>query len=447
MTSYPEEIKFISSWRKYQQRVLDQLDDYIANRHLHIIAPPGSGKTVLGLEVAIRLNKPTLILAPTIAIRNQWIQRFCDLFLQVETVPDWISKDIRNPKFMTVVTFQGLHAACNNLPVQEEEIDEEEEEETIKSSNPNLDNIVKRLKLQNINTIVVDEAHHLKNEWWQTLTKVKEKLDPIIVGLTATPPYDVTPTEWLRYIEFNGPVDAEISVPELVIEGDLCPHQDYVHFTFPTAAENENIIKFRADIELLFHEIKHDETLIKAIEDHPIWVHPTEHLEWIYTNLSCYSACLIFLHANGREIHQLHIKVVGDQKLEIPPLDYNWLETLLDFYLFQEKERFKAFDEHRKQLESKLRRCGAMEKRQINFSNNKRITSFLTSSISKLSGISSIVDFEFKHLGHHLRMVILSDYIRKEFYINSTENQLELTKMGVIPIFEKLRRENTTNKK
>ncbi|WP_316846284.1 DEAD/DEAH box helicase family protein [Pedobacter psychrodurus] len=448
MTSYPEEIQFTSSWRKYQQRVLDHLDDYIANRHLHIIAPPGSGKTVLGLEVAIRLNKPTLILAPTIAIRNQWIQRFCDLFLQVEVIPDWVSKDIRDPKFMTVVTFQGLHAACNNLRVQEEEIDEEEdEEETIKSSNPNLDNIVSGLKSQNINTIVVDEAHHLKNEWWQTLTKVKEKLDPIIVGLTATPPYDVTPAEWLRYIEFNGPVDAEISVPELVIEGDLCPHQDYVHFTFPTAAENENIIKFRADIELLFHEIKHDETLIKAIENHPIWIHPTEHLEWIYTNLSCYSACLIFLHANGREIHELHIKVIGDPKLEIPPLDYNWLETLLDFYLFQEKERFKALDEHRKQLETKLRRCGAMEKRQINFSNNKRITSFLTSSISKLSGINRIVDFEFKHLAHHLRMVILSDYIRKEFYINSSENQIELTKMGVIPIFEKLRRENTNDKK
>jgi len=448
LTAYPKEIKFISSWRKYQQRVLDHLDDYIANRHLHIIAPPGSGKTVLGLEVAIRLNKPTLILAPTIAIRNQWIQRFCNLFLQVEVIPDWISKDIRNPKFMTVVTFQGLHAACNNLRVQEEEIDEEDdEEETIKSSNPNLDNIVNGLKSQHINTIVVDEAHHLKNEWWQTLTKVKEKLDPIIVGLTATPPYDVKPTEWLRYIEFNGPVDAEISVPELVIEGDLCPHQDYVHFTFPTAEENQNIIRFRENIEQLFHQIKLDKTIITAIENHPIWVNPTENLEWIYTNLSSYSACLIFLNANNREIHELHIEVIGKEKLKIPELNYHWMEKLLDFYLYQEKEHFKPFEEHRKQLENKLRHSGAMDKRQINFSNNKRITNFLTSSVSKLNGISSIVDFEFKHLAHNLRMVILSDYIRKEFYVDTTENQLGLTKMGVIPIFEKLRRENATNKK
>ncbi|HSI90665.1 MAG TPA: DEAD/DEAH box helicase family protein, partial [Adhaeribacter sp.] len=75
LVGFPEGIKFKYSWRKYQKRVLDDLEEHLENRHLHIIAPPGSGKTVLGLEVAIRLNHPTLILAPTIAIRNQWIQR------------------------------------------------------------------------------------------------------------------------------------------------------------------------------------------------------------------------------------------------------------------------------------------------------------------------------------------------------------------------------------
>jgi hypothetical protein len=44
-------------------------------------------------------------------------------------------------------------------------------------------------------------------------------------------------------------------------------------------------------------------------------------------------------------------------------------------------------------------------------------------------------------------LVILSDFIRKEFYINSPENNLELNKIGVIPIFEKLRRENKDNKR
>jgi len=64
LKEYPKHIKFKYSWRKYQQRVLDDLQDHLNDEHLHVVAPPGSGKTVLGLEVAIRLNNPTLILAP-----------------------------------------------------------------------------------------------------------------------------------------------------------------------------------------------------------------------------------------------------------------------------------------------------------------------------------------------------------------------------------------------
>jgi superfamily II DNA or RNA helicase len=450
MTEFPENIQFKYSWRKYQQRVLDDLQAHLTDEHLHVVAPPGSGKTVLGLEVAVRLNQPTLILAPTLAIRNQWIQRFCELFLQTNTMPDWISRDIRNLKFMTVITYQGLHAACNNLKISEEEMDNEEETDEkaiVKSTNTNLNNIVSGLKSQNVKTIVVDEAHHLKNEWWQTLTKVKDKLDSIIVGLTATPPYDVTATEWQRYTDLMGAVDAEISVPELVIAGDLCPHQDYVYFTLPTVQEYQNIVDFRQNIEKLFQEIKKDETIIAAIEKNPIWLNPTENLDWIYNNLAYYSACLIFLHANENEISETHLDVIGDKKLEIPTLDYQWLETLLDFYLYKGKEYFKEYEEHQKALENKLKRQGALEKRQIQFSYNKRVTGFLTSSISKLNGIKEIVDFEYKQLGKDLRMVILSDFIRKEVFIHSPENNLELNKIGVIPIFEKLRRENAENKK
>lgn len=448
LTEYPKSIKFKYSWRKYQQRVLQELEEHLSDEHLHIVAPPGSGKTVLGLEVAIRLNKPTLILAPTIAIRNQWIQRFCELFLQKDLTPNWISRDVRNPKFMTVVTYQGLHAACNNWRVDENDIEAGSEENTNGiSTNSKLDVIVNGLKSQNIKTIVVDEAHHLKNEWWETLSAVKEKLTPNIVGLTATPPYDVSATEWKRYVDLNGPVDTEISVPELVVEGDLCPHQDYVHFTFPTEKENQKIIEFRDNIEQLFQQIKNDETILRAIEQFPIWKQPIEHLDWIYNNLSYYSSCLIFLHANKKEISPTHLEVIGDKKFKIPKLDYEWIETLLDFYIYKEKDHFNEFEEHRNKLERKLKRYGAIERRQINFSHNRRLTNSLISSISKLNSIREIVDFEYDNLGKDLRLVVLSDFIRKEYFINEPENNLELNKIGVIPIFEKLRRENHDNKR
>ena len=202
MTKFPPEIKFKYEWRKYQSRVLKELDNYLSNGSLHVVAPPGSGKTVLGLEVMLRLNRPTLILAPSLAIRDQWIDRFRELFLQVNRVPAWISCDVRKPAFMTVCTYQGLHAACNNLDDGE-------------GASPRA--ITRELKRLGVKTVILDEAHHLKNEWCVSLDRLKRQLSPTIVGLTATPPYDVTLAEWQRYIELNGTVDTEITVPELIL--------------------------------------------------------------------------------------------------------------------------------------------------------------------------------------------------------------------------------------
>lgn len=448
MKEFHKEIRFKYSWRKYQQRVLDELEGHMEDGHLHIVAPPGSGKTVLGLEVMLRINKPTLILAPTLAIRNQWIQRFCELFLHTESIPEWISRDIRKPAFITVSTYQGLHAACSSSKPEQEDFDEETDSEIIgKISNINLNRIVEGLKKQNLKVIIVDEAHHLKNEWWQTLNKIKERFEPVIVGLTATPPYDVIPAEWDRYIELNGSVDTEISVPELVAEGDLCPHQDCIYFTLPTEEENWKIENFRIKAKEIYQEIRNDEILIQAMLQHPVWIDPQNHLDWIYENISFYSACLIFLHENNQEISKLHIEIIGGKNYQIPYLDYQWMRSLLNFYLFKEKDFFEEFNEHKHQLEGKLRKAGVIERNRINFHENQRISNSLASSINKLNGIKEVADFEYKNLGSDLRMVILSDFIRKEFLINSNENNLDLNKLGVIPIFEKLRRGNQTNKK
>ena len=305
--------------------------------------------------------------------------------------------------------------------------------------------LVKILKTQNIGTIVVDEAHHLKNAWWKSLSEIKNSLSPTIVGLTATPPYDVSYTEWQRYIELNGPVDTEISVPELIIEGNLCPHQDYVFFSLPTDKEHHKIIKYRQDINTLFDAITSDETLIEALEKHPIFQNPNEQLDWIYTNLEYYSATLIFLNAIGKNISINHLEIIGDKEFIIPELNYEWIEILLTFYLYKDPENFKEFELHQEKLINRLKRGGAMERRTVNFSHNRRVNKFLSASTTKLDSIKEIVDFEHSHLKQNLRMVILTDYIRKEFLIQNKTNELELNKIGVLPIFEKLRRTNTQN--
>ena len=445
--SFPPEAKFKYEWRKYQKRVLNELEEHINDNHLHIIAPPGSGKTVLGLEVILKLNKPTLILAPTIAIRNQWINRFCDLFLQIENRPEWISTDIKNPCFLTVATYQSLHAACcGNRQKEQEYFDEEinENSDYKKPKTIKTKEIASLLQSKNIGTIVVDEAHHLKNAWWQSLNEIKKALNPTIVGLTATPPYDVSYAEWQRYIELNGPVDAEISVPELVVEGDLCPHQDYTYISRPTDDEHQKIVNFRQRLYSLFAQLKADKTIFAALKNHPIYNEPKKNLNWIYSNIECYSSVLIFLNSAGEKIDKNHLDIIGSKNFNLPELNYEWIETLLSFYLFKNPGGFSEYEEHQKKLVNQLKRHGVLERKSINFKHCKTINKFLSSSLSKLKGVEKIVDFEFSQLKSNLRMVILTDYIRKEFLVNESTNDMLLNKIGVMPIFEQLRR---TNKK
>ena len=78
--SLRDTMAFRKEWRVYQSRLLGHLDRYLDNKRLHLVAAPGSGKTVIGLEVIRRLNQPTLVLAPTITIRDQWVDRLVDLF-------------------------------------------------------------------------------------------------------------------------------------------------------------------------------------------------------------------------------------------------------------------------------------------------------------------------------------------------------------------------------
>jgi len=437
--SFPEEVRFKYTWRKYQQRVLDELDEHLEDDHLHVIAPPGSGKTVLGLEVMLRLNKPTLIFAPTIAIRDQWVQRFCELFLQANRKPIWISKDIKSPAFLTVSTYQALHSAIKGEDSSSGEF-EEVSDKAKKEEKSRGDMLVKRLKDIGVGTFVVDEAHHLKNAWWESLDRVKEILKPTVVGLTATPPYDVSPLEWQRYIGLNGPVDAEISVPELVAEGNLCPHQDMVYLSTPTNLESQKIFTYRKRVQAIYADTCQDPVLLSAMLRHPAYQDPENNLEWIYANLSKYSALLIFLQNSGQEIPELHLDVIGDKNLTVPEMDFNWMGQLLSFYLFYDVENFVDYEEHQLKLIQKLKQAGVLEKRRVDFWHSDKINSYLSSSLSKLNSIGEIVDFEYGQLGSGLRMVILTDYIRKEYMVNDAVNEQELNKIGVLPIFEKIRR-------
>ncbi len=449
MDSFPADIAFRKTWRTYQARVLSELERYLDDNHLHVIAAPGSGKTVLGLEVARRLKRATLIFSPTIAIRDQWVERLLGLFSEPgRGVPDWISKDINRPGHLTVSTYQGLHSAWAGRAEAEEDGEEEEaESEGARGSNAGgekglgRERLLQRLREAGVGTLVLDEAHHLRNEWWKCLIGVKEALEePTVVALTATPPFDVTEYEWRRYTDLCGPVDSEISVPELVQERNLCPHQDYVYLSRPLRTEKAEIDEFRAEAGELVEGIFADGQFADLLASHRCVRQPKAHVEEILADPGFYSSMAFFLnHVTGRAPKEL-LRLIGISPRACPKRNSQWVEELLTGCLYSHAKSFGDGREVFARIGRDLKRIGAIERRRVRLQSTGRITKLLASSVSKLESIERIVELESGLLSGELRMVILTDFIRRPDLPRNVGDIEPLKRIGVVPIFEQIRR-------
>lgn len=434
---FPENILFYYPWRTYQQRILDELDEHLANRHLHLVAPPGSGKTVLGLEVMLRLNKPTIILAPTLTIKNQWEQRFTELFLQQNKKPDWISMHIKEPAFVTITTYQSLYSLYRAAEEEAAEttIEEVEGQKEIVHSQE-VHAIFEKLDALQFQTIILDEAHHLRTAWWKATMDFRNRLyDYTTIALTATPPYDVSIQEWERYEQLCGPIDAEIHVAELVREQDLCAHQDYVYLSLPEKAEQERLELFYQQISHLQEQLMQDVNFKRAITEHPWMTSPEQHIEAILNDPEFYSSMLIFLHHVQLPLHDQALTLLALEEAHIPPMTTEWMEILLNG-LRQDNhiKEHKQFDLERFMTE--VKQIGALERGRIYLQSTPQTDRRLLQNVSKLESIEQIAKVEYDHLGDQLRMVILTDYIRKEMLDSENPGH----KLGVVPIFQLLHR-------
>ena len=135
---------FKGKFRSYQQKVLDNLNAHLKDEKLHVVAAPGAGKTILGIEVIARLKKPVLIFAPTLTIRNQWKERIIESFMD-NTERDIISLDIKNPKQITITTYQSLWSVFSNKKEIDSDNDDENNQTGRKIVNSLADDIVKKL--------------------------------------------------------------------------------------------------------------------------------------------------------------------------------------------------------------------------------------------------------------------------------------------------------------
>ncbi|MCG8457833.1 MAG: DEAD/DEAH box helicase family protein, partial [Holophagales bacterium] len=321
----------------------------MSDSHLHLVAAPGAGKTVLGLEVIRRLDKKTLVLAPTLTVRNQWIHHFENLFQTGdENKHALVSSVLAEPALLTVATYQSLHSAHKNR------------ENGISG-------------LTGFEVLVLDEAHHLRNEWWKVLVEYKKRLGPVkVVALTATPPYDVSPREWNRYFEMCGPIDSIVSIPELVREGNLCPHEDFVHFCLPSELEHKNIRAFRRQVKELKEWLLASRDFARSLLGHP-WVSNFEsdkNQEDILSQPAVFAAHVVFLHALGHDcVAQKEFLGVSGQSVPDPADE--WFEVLLTDMISGESGRYDTSPAFRKELNRRLSTMHAVERKKVTLTDHR----------------------------------------------------------------------------
>lgn len=288
--------------------IIPQLEE--GNKRLHIVAPPGSGKTVLGLFVWAELvRKPTLVLSPNSAIQAQWAAR-TSLF-NLDGKDSFISTNPKSPGLLTSLTYQSvtlpqkggkdLDAAALDLwaekLIAEGEADDHESavawqndlrERNSKYYKSRISSYRKRardeiskdgdilgtlhksakenlrlLKEAGIGLIILDECHHLMHHWGRILSEIREMFDdPYVLGLTATPPEgdSFKDEDVKRYVEFFGPVDYEVPVPALVRDSNLAPYQDLCYFVRPAPHELEYIARVDEEFDELLEELRASDT-------------------------------------------------------------------------------------------------------------------------------------------------------------------------------------------
>lgn len=310
MTDPFPELRFRGELRPSQRDVEAIAEKKLAagKRRLHIIAPPGSGKTIVGLYLwAHCVRRPALVLSPNSAIQAQWAAR-TSLFGLNDNAPvaDLVSTSPAEPRLLTSLTYQSitLPARAGDLLddraldlwiqtiLEKEQAESTTEAEVwvndLRDHNPDYygqrlahyrkrvrdddavsgramemlhDSCIEtlgRLRDADIGLLILDECHHLMGHWGRVLSEVGEYLgDPVILGLTATPPdRDGRNTDDVdRYDRFFGAVDYEVPVPAVVKDGFLAPYQDLAYFVRPAEPELAFIARVDEGFEQLISQL------------------------------------------------------------------------------------------------------------------------------------------------------------------------------------------------
>lgn len=228
--------------RPYQQRMLERFRAGLAagKRRFHFVAPPGSGKTVMGIAMVLEAGGKACVFSPNAAIQGQWLDRFEASTAAVGAggeggVPA-ASTDPASAAAFLSLTYQSI---------------------TVKAAggdglHANARRLLEGLAADGYRTLVFDECHHLTDHWGRVANELAGAVaGSLVIGLTATPPVDRGRRELATYLDVVGEIDDQVPLPAIVKEGNLAPYQDLVYFTRPEAGEVELLL----DTERIYREL------------------------------------------------------------------------------------------------------------------------------------------------------------------------------------------------
>ncbi|GID09511.1 DEAD/DEAH box helicase family protein [Actinocatenispora rupis] len=230
--------RFTGTWRRYQRAALDAFDaDRAAGDHrFFAVLPPGSGKTLIGLEAARRIGRRVLVLAPNTAVQGQWAAAWDERFAPAGA-PCGTDRTLGGA--VNVLTYQSI-AVPDRAVTWRGAVRERAGADLLDLLHPNGRAVVETARAAGPWTLVLDECHHLLATWGALVRAVVDALGPAtaLIGLTATPRRTLTTWQRDLHEDLFGRTDVEIATPALVRSGTLAPYQELVYLTAPTPDED-----------------------------------------------------------------------------------------------------------------------------------------------------------------------------------------------------------------
>lgn len=499
------DLQFRYPLRRYQREILDLVKTKLAagDRQLHIVAPPGAGKTIIGLQIIAELNKegncPGLILSPNTTIQSQWGEKL-NLFQKPEleefgTTHLLGTHEDKPLKPITLLTYQVLSTVGSEQEYLEKLAHQSWLDEMTKSLSlssgeaelrilellqnnrsayqkemsrhvsrlrrkltdvidindvlhKNAIDLVQSLRRQKFGLVIFDECHHLTDYWAAVMTHLVKRLhNPVVIGLTGTPPEGKSSNQETRYLSLVGEIDYQVPTPALVKERGLAPFQDLVFFTEPT--ENETVFLEGQHEE--FHLLLTELTTGTKVDGKEI---PSALSQWILHRVqgSGKNAWEKLLERDP-ELGQAAARYIWKNRLPLPdgmdlnetltqsPLIDDWMVLLEDYALHYLKTSSNSRDHNLyERIKEAVRKLGyGLTERGIRRQASP-VDRVLAYSQGKSKAAGQILEVEYRSLGDRLRAAVVTDFERMAATGKTLKGVLDAESGGAIAVMRELLR-------